>query len=234
MPGSLVEPAKRDADQDANKSRDKVGRTSQDEGDGPVESKASNHAWEGVVETACAEMHVLHQAEQVESWVSDRLGKACTSIFARCKADSVSENAVMGQLSLLVLEPPCGQREIWQKIHSEYGDSKCNGAIDDEEPFLARDTMNVVEGAECGSGDETREGRRQDVAQIQDRHRGSDFLTGIEERKEVNGTVPDVSNGLMTPHDSVHLPGIVRSFGDTEEKSRNDKSCIIVCKSSAG
>src|ERR1700709_2173048 len=106
-------------------------------------------------------MHVLHQAEQVEARVSDRLREARSGALTGGEANGISQDAIVRQLSLFVLEPVCGQREVWQEVHSKDGNSEGESALDDEQPFPASNAMDTIQGAEGGSGDKSGERSRQ-------------------------------------------------------------------------
>lgn len=131
MERSLVESARAYADSNTDSARHKVWWACQDECNGTVEAKTADDGWEEIVEATRAEMlwtvskiavaktvrfmtyHVLHEAEDVETWISNSLHECCLCTFARFHTDSVFLNSQMSELSLSWSQPSSGEGKVW-------------------------------------------------------------------------------------------------------------------------
>ena len=81
-------------------------------------------------------MHILHESQKIKTRITDSLHEAslCTLIFFH--TDSIALNAIVGQLSLLWLQPPGGEREVWKEENSDCRNTESDGPFDDKQPVL--------------------------------------------------------------------------------------------------
>lgn len=164
MPSALVVAARRDADEDAECARDKVGRAGEHQRDGAVEAERLDHCWKEVVESACGQVHVLHEAEEVQAGVANSLHEACTwSAILLCR-DSIAQDASVCKLTLLRCEPASVERVVGKCEQGQDRDTECDAAFDDEQPTPSSQTVRSVDGVEHGRRDETGERSGEDVA----------------------------------------------------------------------
>jgi len=163
-----------------------------------------------LVEAGSAQMHVLHEHEQVKPRVAHRLHEACHCALARLQTHRITLDTVMSKLSLFRGEPLCIKRHIRQKPNSPNGDSERNNAFDDEQPLPPMNSMLARECREGRRSNKTRETDCEDVACVKDRHSCCDLFACVEEGQHVQ---------------SSRVEG---RLNHTEEKSHDDQTSVVL------
>lgn len=79
-------------------------------------------------------MHILHENEEIEARVAERLHKTGAHSLARLGADCIPHHTVMGELTLLRREPASSKRLVWEKECANDRYAHSYDSLDDKEP----------------------------------------------------------------------------------------------------
>ena len=153
MPRALVHAARTPARENTRSTREQEGRTRKDQRDGAVEAEGAydtvkvssyptlppyntaNLRREERVETARAEMEILHEAKQPRPRVPTRLPESLHATHRlRRIAHTVAFHACVSEFTLFRCEPGSSQRCVGQQEEAKYSDDGSHGTLDDEEP----------------------------------------------------------------------------------------------------
>lgn len=166
-----------------------------------------------LVEGCGAQMHILHEDQQVKSWVSQSLHETSLDTSALFQANSIPLYAIVRQLSLLGSQPPRRQRLIRQQESTNDRHAHCDDTLNDKQPLPSMHSVLVVQRRKRSSGDEPSKRHSKDIPGIQDRNSCSYLFTRIKHAQDVQST------------------RVEWRFYKTEEEAYQDQPSVVLDKS---
>ena len=216
VPRSLVQLTRGPRDGNRDGSGDEVGRAGERESDGLSKAKRLDDSGEEVLESVGGKMHVRHEAEDPDQGILGRLLETHHGAGLALVLGGVELHTVVGQVALLLSEPPRREWRVGEHKVSNHSDDKGDGALEDEEPLPAGKSSEIVHAMEDSGSNETSESSGENVAGVENGDAGGNLLTGVEEREEVDGA------------------GIVGSFSDTEEEAGEEEADEVLGQGGEG
>jgi hypothetical protein len=155
-------------------------------------------------------VHVSHEGEDPDHGILSSLAETSPDGGVLTLADGIDGHAADSKVTLSLCEPPCVVREVGKQEKTDDGNQEGDNTLEDEEPLPARDASNITKTVEDTSCDQTSEGSGEDVTSVKDSDAGSDLLTVVEHRQEVDSA------------------GVVRSLSDAQEEASEQETLEVL------
>lgn len=160
-----------------------------------------------------------HSAEEPHRRVAGGLLETLRSAGFTLVGDGIELHSVVGEVPLVLREPPSGQGEVGQQEKAGNCDDKCDSALEDEEPLPACNAGDVIHAVEDAGSDEAGKGSSQNVTSVENRDSGSDLLTRVEDGEDVNGA--GVIGRFCEPQEEASEEEAFEVLGHSRESAHN-------------